>query len=323
VAPEILGVRMWPILLLACAVAAIPFLLTGFSFEIKFLMVFVQGPAISFVAVRLLRRYPATYAFAGAVEGIFLLTLAAFFSLMICYAAATADAPLVDAQLLRIDQSLGYDWHVYARFCAAHPWLLQTLRYAYGSNLTQPAVIGALLFMTSQEARFEKFVLANIVSVTITACIFLLFPATTAWTLRGQEALAVHLLPDLPTTTNSWLGDLMQIRGGSGRYLTRLSGIVAFPSFHCASAILNTWAVWRVRKVRLPFLALNLTMIAATPVIGGHYVADLIGGAIVAAVTIAMLDSLHRRLLKARWFSLPFRATWGNNAARPEHLLPQ
>jgi len=322
VSPEILGIRIWLILLVACAVAAIPFLLTGFFFDVKFLMMFAEGPAICFIPVRLLRRYPATYAFAGAVEGIFLMTLAALFGLMVCYAAAAGDAPLVDAQLLRVDQWLGYDWQVYARFAATHPWLLQTLRYVYASNLTQPAVIGAILFMASQEERFEKFVLANIVSVTITAGLFLLLPATTAWTFQGQEIHAAKLLPDLPTATNSWVGDLLHIRSGAGRHLTRLSGIIAFPSFHCASAILNVWAIWRVRMMRLPFLALNLVMIAATPLIGGHYIVDLIGGAVVAAVTIATLDSLHRYLLRFRWFSLPLPAAWGTRAIVRKGLLP-
>lgn len=311
---DILGVRMWPILLAACALAAFPFVLAGFSFELHFFLIFVQGPTIGFVAVRLLRRYPAIYAFAGAIEGILLMALAALFGLLVCYAAAAGGAPLVDRHLVQIDDMLGYDWQAYARFCGTHPWLLQGFRYAYGTNLTQPALIGFILFVASQEARFEKFVLANVVSVALTAAIFLLLPATTAWTFHGQETLASQLLPDLPTTTNSWLGDLMQIRSGAGRHLTRLSGIIAFPSFHCASAVLNIWAVWRVRLARLPFLLLNLAMIAATPIIGGHYIADLIGGAAVAWATIATLDGVHRRLLDARWLRFPRPAIWATTA---------
>jgi hypothetical protein len=321
VGSEILGVRMWAIVLGACALTAIPFVLAGFFFDLAFFRMFVQGPAISLVAVRLLRRYPATYAFAGAIEGVFLMSLAALFVLLICYSAAAGGAyfPLADAQLVRVDQWLGYDWRSYAGFAAAHPALLQALRYAYNTILFQPALIGVILFMASQEARFEKFVLANMVVVTLTCSIFLLLPATTAWTFQGQEALAVKILPDLPTTTNSWLSDLLQIRSGLGRHVVRAAGIIAFPSFHCSSAILNSWAVWRVRWVRLPFLLLNLTMIAATPLIGGHYVADLIGGAVVAGATIAALDLFYRRLLGAKWLRLPAWKGW----SKPEHPLLQ
>lgn len=319
---EILGVRVWAIVLAACAIAAVLFLLSGFAFNSGLLRIFVQWPAIaSLIAARLLRRHPATYAYAGVVEGILLMSVAALFGVLICYSAAAygASLPLVDAQLVRVDHWLGYDWHAYAGFAAAHPWLLQAFRYAYATNLLQPAIITAFLFMTSQEPRFEKFVLANMVIVTLTCLTFMLLPATTAWTFQGQESLAIRILPDLPTTTNSWLNDLLRIRSGFGRQVTHPAGIIAFPSFHCASAVLNAWAVWKVRWARLPFLALNLTMIAATPLIGGHYVADLIGGAIVAGVTIVALDTLYRRLLVARWLRLPAWKGWGKR----EHLLPQ
>lgn len=158
--------------------------------------------------------------------------------------------------------------------------------------------------------------------MALTCFIFMLIPATTAWTFAGQEALASKILPDLPTTTNSWLSDLMQIRSGLGRHVLRPSGIIAFPSFHCASAILNIWAVWQVRALRLPFLALNLVMIAATPLIGGHYLSDLIGGTIVAAVTIAAVGAIYRRLLAAKWLQLPVWKGWRTGGGR-EQLLPQ
>jgi len=291
-----LGTRLWLVLLFACAAAAIPFLFAGFSFEPAYLRSFFLWPAIGFGAISFLKRYPFTYAFAGAVEGIFLLGFAALFGLLVCYAAAAGGAPLVDRQLLSIDQWLGYDWDHYARFCAAHPGLLQTFRYAYNSNLTQPALIAALLHLTRQEVRFEKFLLANVVGVLITALIFLFLPATTAWTLQGQEAYASHLLHDLPISTDSWLGDLLQIRNGGGRSISRLAGIVAFPSFHCVSAILNLWAVWRIGWLRLPFALLNAIMLAATPIIGGHYLSDILGGFVVTAATLAAVGPLHAYL---------------------------
>lgn len=321
---EILGPRLWTILLVACAIAAVPFLLAGFSIDAHILGIFIQWPAIgSLIAARLLRRYPTTYAFAGAIEGIFLMSLAALFGLLVCYSAATSGAPLIDAQLVRADHWLGYDWRAYAELAAAHPVALQALRYAYNTNIIQPALVDAILFIASQESRFEKFVLANMVCMALTCFLFMLVPATTAWTFSGQEALATRILPDLPTTTNSWLRDLLQIRSGLGRHVLRPSGIIAFPSFHCGSAILNIWAVWKIRAVRLPFLALNLVMIAATPLIGGHYVTDLIGGAIVAALTIATVGPCHRSLRRAKWLQLPASKGWRSDAAGQSQLVPR
>jgi acyl-CoA synthetase (AMP-forming)/AMP-acid ligase II len=63
----------------------------------------VQWPAIaSLIAARLLRRHPTTYAYAGVVEGILLMSVAALFGLLICYSAAACGAslPLVDLAIL-------------------------------------------------------------------------------------------------------------------------------------------------------------------------------------------------------------------------------
>jgi hypothetical protein len=60
-----------------------------------------------------------------------------------------------------------------------------------------------------------------------------------------------------------------------------LEGLIAFPSFHTAAAVLYTWALWPMRAVRWPFLLLNTAVIATTPIGGSHYFADIIAGAVV------------------------------------------
>jgi membrane-associated phospholipid phosphatase len=46
------------------------------------------------------------------------------------------------------------------------------------------------------------------------------------------------------------------------------------------------WALWPVRRIGGIAAALNLLMIAATPVIGAHYLIDVAGGIAVAAASI-------------------------------------
>ncbi len=45
--------------------------------------------------------------------------------------------------------------------------------------------------------------------------------------------------------------------------------------------------MWDIRWLRTPFLALNLMMLAATPLFGGHYLVDMIAGAILTTASIA------------------------------------
>ena len=73
-----------------------------------------------------------------------------------------------------------------------------------------------------------------------------------------------------------------------------MEGLIAFPSYHTANAILFVWALWPLRLLRPVMLALNALLIASTPLAGAHYLVDLIGGALVAAGAIFLTSRLTR-----------------------------
>src|SRR5439155_17310083 len=75
--------------------------------------------------------------------------------------------------------------------------------------------------------------------------------------------------------------------------LLGLAGIVTFPSFHAASAVLYAWAFWPVVWARPIAILANGMMMAATPIDGGHYFIDLIAGIAIAVPAI----------MAARWVS--------------------
>jgi membrane-associated phospholipid phosphatase len=288
------------VVLAACGIAAIPFLAAGFSLDAGFLPGSIEAPAAGGLAGRLLMRYRQTYRLGGAIEGSLLMSFVGLFGVMAAYSAAAAGFPLADAALLNLDQAIGYDWIRYAKFCADHHYLRSLLYFAYFSMFLQPIAIISLLTFTGNQVRSEKFILANLTSLSLTVTMFLFLPATTAWTFANQEQLAARLLSSLPLSGNSWMTDLLSLRSGGGRHLTMAAGIIAFPSFHCVSALLSVWAAWPVRRLRVPLCLLNLLMIASAPIFGGHYATDLIGGAVVAAITIALINPLHRRLVAAK-----------------------
>jgi membrane-associated phospholipid phosphatase len=87
------------------------------------------------------------------------------------------------------------------------------------------------------------------------------------------------------------------IRDEGARYITRelMVPFVSFPSYHAVAAVLLSWAAWPIKKLRWPILLLNLCMSFSALIIGAHYLVDLIGGAVIAVVSIA----LATRMLEA------------------------
>jgi len=55
-----------------------------------------------------------------------------------------------------------------------------------------------------------------------------------------------------------------------------------------------SWAVIPMHRLRWCVFVLNILMVAGTPVDGGHYFIDLVGGAIVAGAAILCAGLLQR-----------------------------
>ena len=90
------------------------------------------------------------------------------------------------------------------------------------------------------------------------------------------------------------------VRDGSLRQLslTALTGLVTFPSFHTAAAVLYLWAFWPVRWIGPAAVAINVVMVLATPICGGHYLVDVFAGIGIAVASILAAKWIADRVLQ-------------------------
>lgn len=201
------------------------------------------------------------------------------------YIAAAANLPLVDAPLMALDRALGLDWMAYFNFIYTHHALLFGTVLAYGMIgwpvFGVPIVLGA----TRRYRRLQEFTLAFAIALVVTTAISAFTPAMGTYDF-------LHFMPDpnvfTPGAYLDQLKDLPIVRDGSLRHLelTKLTGIVTFPSFHAAAAVLYLWALWPVRWFRPIAMVANIAMLLATPLGGGHYFVDVVAGIAVATASI-------------------------------------
>ena len=202
---------------------------------------------------------------------------------------APANWPLQDQTFLFIDRAIGLDPEPIARFVDAHPLIAQILQTGYGFIKWPLLGIPIILTMTLRLVRLQLFVCALVPRACSHDRHFrarsgdrhLLWPASAG---RNFGTLNTQFY-------EAQLRDIVALRDGSLRHLElfHLAGIVSFPSFHVASAVLYMWALWPVRGFASLSVAMNVLMIAATPVIGAHYMIDVIGGVAVAAGSIMLV----------------------------------
>jgi hypothetical protein len=217
------------------------------------------------------------------------------------YVTAAMGGPLLDKYLFAFDKALGFDWRDYLTLASFHPRIAAIGSLAYQSLKFQMILVTVLLGFTGDVVRLRGYVAAVVLSCLATGALSGLFPSVSAF-------IYLKISPDdFPNLTPAaglvHLQDFEALRDGSLRVLSLSDpkGIITFPSFHAALGVIFTWAVWSVAWVRWPMLAVNLALIAATPIDGGHYLTDVLGGILIAVLAIVAVRGIVQRRRAANY----------------------
>jgi hypothetical protein len=212
------------------------------------------------------------------------------------YLATSIGLPLWDTSLLIYDRALGFDFLNYLDFINHHPQLMQILSPAYNSITWQLFAIGIVVPVAGCYRRTGEAICAFMIALLATTCISAFVPAIGVYGTLGLSASDFPYFE--PNGYYDTLRDAPLLRDGQLRALNllRLVGVLTFPSFHAASATLYMWAFWPLSWLRPIIIPLNIIMIAATPLGGGHYLVDVIAGIIVAVLAILATQVISGRL---------------------------
>lgn len=210
--------------------------------------------------------------------------LISFIGCLTSYAMAAMSSGWVDDYLLSVDRVIGLDWLGYWAFTQSHPLFYEILGKAYMSIAYTPAAIIVALAGTGNFDRLYRFLAAHLICIVVTDISLLYFPATSAM---------AHFLPSsMPGRPMAGITPVTIIEGLrhgtlSTIQLSELAGLIAVPSFHAEACVLYTWATWSLRRGRFAFLIVNGLMMLSTPILGGHFFADILAGILVAVAVIA------------------------------------
>jgi membrane-associated phospholipid phosphatase len=221
----------------------------------------------------------------GVPQAVTALTLLLIGSLVIGplqYLAAAWNRPLVDGFLLRADAWLGVSRPAIDQWVTAHVVTRRVLGLAYKSLLPQFALVPLILGWVNR-TRLWQFVLQYQLTAISTVLLFALWPASTP---------AEHGVHEWVSQAHA-MEQLFAARAGVLRVLdlTQSTGLVSWPSFHTAGALL---VVWSLRKTWWfwPVAVLDTLLIAATVLLGIHYAVDVFGGMAVVGLVVVSTEYL-------------------------------
>jgi len=234
-----------------------------------------------------IRREPALSAMLAAAGFLILFSAA---TCLLSYLALTIAGPRIDVPLAALDRAIGFDWPSVMRLASEHTTITKYLGFAYLSVMPQIVVMIFVLGWTGRGADLYGLCLALAAGALLCIAVWTLAPSFGAFSVYT-----------LPVDVSRHLG--LALDGAYGRELARmlhdgpgfispreLRGIIGFPSYHTVQALVLVWYARRVPVLCWVSLALNLTVLVAVPVHGGHHLLDLFGGIGVSAAAIFIAD---------------------------------
>jgi membrane-associated phospholipid phosphatase len=203
------------------------------------------------------------------------------------YALVATNLPLLDAQFDAIDQAMSLDWTGYLTWTVQYPAWATALRWMYFSSLLQTILVVFVLVHTNHLQRLRAFLLLFVMTSLVVVVLSGLLPAVGAIAyLAPPPALRGGIGLDAGT----WhLDQFTALRDGRLNLIDfrRIQGLVTFPSFHSALAVICAWGFWAVPWWRWPMAALCVGILLATPLLGGHYFVDVWAGVLIAWIGVA------------------------------------
>ncbi len=279
-------VRSLIFLCLVCLLLAIYPLAVGLLFSVAALAILeLHERDLLFGALgRLI--FPAVYFFVGLV------TVFAFNVL----AVTIRFKPNYNNLLERADRVLllGHSVQQLAHtFSAAVPsWVTWLLQVSYFGLFSQ---IGAALILCGLgcERRLAvRFVSTILLAYVISLSIFFAFP-----THSPYYECKTHAQSSLPRNVLHIQAVLMgraQARAAGEHFEIQPEYYIAFPCMHLAQPLIVLWFVRRWRRIFWVLAAADLVLMPAIVLLEWHYVTDLLGGILVAALAIALSEYLNR-----------------------------
>ena len=259
---------------LLCVTAA-ALLYTGLRMEWRDLVSLRSAAVVFMWSVWLLHvvmpaRRPREWVIAETFLVVALLTTFTNIGSPLQYGIIAFRAPLADAWLASADALLGVNVPALVLWTAARPWLVSVLEAVYGTLLPQfllPPLVHGLWYRDRRALweyawHFQVCLIAALVGLAI-------FPAACAFSYYGFESL----LDQTRFTTQ-----FEAVRSGALVVLplNNMEGMITFPSFHVAGALLVTWSFRRYPVWGVGLGIINVLMIVSTVLTGAHYVVDVI-----------------------------------------------
>jgi membrane-associated phospholipid phosphatase len=223
-------------------------------------------------------RHPSFKVVSAPLQALAQLIAVSIICALLQYVAVRTGRPLIDEDLAKFDHALYFDWPGSFDWVLRHPTVLKVLSSVYLSLSLQSVLVCIVAWRYPDRA--SQTLAANALTLTICLLVFVEWPAGGAFAYYHPPGIA-----------SDYVQQFMAGRAGMVTYLDfgQMQGIIQFPSYHAAAAILLAYAfaalpVW----IAIPAAVVEITMAVSAVPMGGHHLVDVLAGIAVATLSLVI-----------------------------------
>ncbi len=255
------------------------------------------------------RRYRREANMALALIAIGLFIIVSLTGAITNYVFVPVAFPPIDPLLIRIDAMIGYDWVSVVSFAATHPWIGWLLFVVYSSSLLQLVFLTCWHGFRGDQVTLYHLMLTGMIALVASMTFWVFFPSFGALSYGTLPAWVEQAIP--VASSGRYGAELLRlaVEGPSEIDPAKMVGLIAFPSFHSVMACMAVVFAPRPLPLRLGFYAVNLLMVPAVLVQGGHHLVDIFGGIAFFLFAWWVAGAIMRRAGDRRGQPVPLAAT--------------
>ncbi len=227
------------------------------------------------------------------IEYIVLSSSVSYAAKILSYLACALSYPLIDQPLNQLDHMMGFDWSSWFQWFTGHVGAT-ILKSTYYSFLFQTVLFITWFAYFSRKDRFLELFWIMTIGVVLAILVSGFLPAV------GKPVFALHEMRSemdrIQPQAQIIIQQVMSIRSGTSTVFTphAMTGIVTFPSFHTVCAMAYAYGFRRTGLLGYGILLLNILVLLSIPIIGNHYLTDMIAGGVIGFFTIAVVWGVAR-----------------------------
>lgn len=196
------------------------------------------------------------------------------------FIVARRQVPMSDALLASLDRMLGVEVPAVLSFVRQTPLFNQFFVIAYNTLILLILLAIIVPPLLGEMAKAKEFALSCLIAACLGMFIFSMFQAVGPWSHYGFEPT-----PEQANYTKVFAA--LKTDRAVTLDLEFREGLICFPSFHAALAVLAGSALWFQRYLRWPATVVASLVTISTVTTGWHYIVDTLAGIGLAFVSIA------------------------------------